>query len=113
MQSMVLSLVLETLVPKLTARIAFFSVSGHGTTHYANSVYAALDDMLKELGYSHTFLYTFFFVQQSLEWDAHMVYVDGALFAIYDFHKSADCSAAFYGKLFINAQNKTDISWMA
>ena len=28
-------------------------------------------------------------------WDAHMVYVDGALFAIYDFHKSADCSAAF------------------
>lgn len=31
---------------------------GHGTTHYANSVYAALDDMLKELGYSHTFLGT-------------------------------------------------------
>ena len=43
----------------------------------------------------HYILYTFFFVQQSLEWDAHMVYVDGALFVIHDFHKSADCSAAF------------------
>ncbi len=31
---------------------------GHGTTHYANSVYAALDYMLKDLGYSHAFLGT-------------------------------------------------------
>ncbi len=31
---------------------------GHGTAHSANSVYAALDDMLKDLGYSHVFLGT-------------------------------------------------------
>lgn len=31
---------------------------GHGTTHYANSVYAALDYMLKDLGYSHAFMGT-------------------------------------------------------
>lgn len=31
---------------------------GHGTTHYANSVYAALDYMMKDLGYSNAFLGT-------------------------------------------------------
>lgn len=31
---------------------------GHGTTHYANSVYAALDDKFKDLGYSNVFLGT-------------------------------------------------------
>ncbi len=31
---------------------------GHGTTHYANSVYAALDYTFKDLGYSRTFLGT-------------------------------------------------------
>lgn len=31
---------------------------GHGTTHYANSVYAALDYTLKDIGYSHAFMGT-------------------------------------------------------
>lgn len=31
---------------------------GHGTTHYANSIYAALDYMMKDLGYTHAFLGT-------------------------------------------------------
>ena len=31
---------------------------GHGTTHYANSVYAALDYTFKDLGYPRTFLGT-------------------------------------------------------
>ena len=31
---------------------------GHGTTHYANSVYAALDYMLKDMGYSNLFMGT-------------------------------------------------------
>lgn len=31
---------------------------GHGTTHYANSVYAALDYMLKDMGYSNIFMGT-------------------------------------------------------
>lgn len=31
---------------------------GHGTTHYVNSVYAALDYMMKDLGYAHAFLGT-------------------------------------------------------
>lgn len=31
---------------------------GHGTTHYANSVYAALDDKFKDLGYKNVFLGT-------------------------------------------------------
>lgn len=31
---------------------------GHGTTHYVNSVYAALDYTLKDMGYSHAFVGT-------------------------------------------------------
>lgn len=31
---------------------------GHGTTHYVNSVYAALDYILKDMGYSHAFMGT-------------------------------------------------------
>lgn len=31
---------------------------GHGTTHYVNSVYAALDYMLKDMGYSNIFMGT-------------------------------------------------------
>ena len=31
---------------------------GHGTTHYANTVYAALDYTFKDLGYTRTFLGT-------------------------------------------------------
>ncbi|MBS6397437.1 MAG: sirohydrochlorin cobaltochelatase [Clostridiales bacterium] len=31
---------------------------GHGTTHYANSIYAALDYKFKDMGYSHVFLGT-------------------------------------------------------
>lgn len=31
---------------------------GHGTTHYANSVYAALDDTFKDMGYRNVFLGT-------------------------------------------------------
>lgn len=31
---------------------------GHGTTHYANSIYAALDYRLKDMGYPHAFLGT-------------------------------------------------------
>ena len=31
---------------------------GHGTTHYANSVYAALDYTLKDMGYAHAFMGT-------------------------------------------------------
>lgn len=31
---------------------------GHGTTHYANSVYAALDYMLKDMGYPNIFMGT-------------------------------------------------------
>lgn len=31
---------------------------GHGTTHYVNSVYAALDYTLKDMGYSHAFMGT-------------------------------------------------------
>ena len=31
---------------------------GHGTTHYANSVYAALDYMFKDLGHKNIFLGT-------------------------------------------------------
>lgn len=31
---------------------------GHGTSHQVNSIYADLDSMLKELGYSHAFLGT-------------------------------------------------------
>lgn len=31
---------------------------GHGTTHYANAVYAALDYMFKDMGYSNVFLGT-------------------------------------------------------
>lgn len=31
---------------------------GHGTTHYANAIYAALDYTFKDLGYSHVFLGT-------------------------------------------------------
>ncbi len=31
---------------------------GHGTTHYANAVYAALDYTLKDLGFDHVFLGT-------------------------------------------------------
>lgn len=31
---------------------------GHGTTHYVNSVYAALDYTLKDMGYTHTFMGT-------------------------------------------------------
>ena len=31
---------------------------GHGTTHYANSVYAALDYTFKDMGYRHVFLGT-------------------------------------------------------
>lgn len=31
---------------------------GHGTTHYVNSVYAALDYTLKDMGYTHTFIGT-------------------------------------------------------
>ncbi len=31
---------------------------GHGTTHYANSIYAALDDKFKDMGYSNVFLGT-------------------------------------------------------
>ncbi len=31
---------------------------GHGTTHYANFVYAALDDLFKKLGYPNVFLGT-------------------------------------------------------
>ncbi len=31
---------------------------GHGTTHYANSVYAALDYMLKEMGHANIFMGT-------------------------------------------------------
>ena len=31
---------------------------GHGTTHFANAIYAALDDMFKDLGYKNIFLGT-------------------------------------------------------
>ena len=31
---------------------------GHGTTHYVNSVYAALDYTLKDMGYTHAFMGT-------------------------------------------------------
>lgn len=31
---------------------------GHGTTHYVNSVYAALDYILKDMGHSHAFMGT-------------------------------------------------------
>ncbi len=31
---------------------------GHGTTHYANSIYAALDYTFKDMGYTHVFLGT-------------------------------------------------------
>ncbi len=31
---------------------------GHGTTHYANAIYAALDYTFKDMGYSHVFLGT-------------------------------------------------------
>lgn len=31
---------------------------GHGTTHYANSIYAAMDYMLKDMGYRNVFLGT-------------------------------------------------------
>lgn len=31
---------------------------GHGTTHYANSIYAALDDKFKDMGYLNVFLGT-------------------------------------------------------
>lgn len=43
--------------PNLKAEDALVFM-GHGTTHYVNSVYAALDCMFKELGYPHTFLGT-------------------------------------------------------
>lgn len=43
--------------PKLKPEEALVFM-GHGTTHYANSIYVALDDMIKDLGYSRTFLGT-------------------------------------------------------
>ena len=37
---------------------------GHGTTHYANTVYAALDYRMKDMGYSNVFLGTVAHVYQ-------------------------------------------------
>lgn len=52
----VISAVMEGF-PELGEREALVFM-GHGTTHYANSIYAALDYTFKDMGYPHVFLGT-------------------------------------------------------